>query len=87
MSIGVEIVGWTSAIVILAAYALVTAGRLTGRSPLFQWMNLAGAAGFVFYGWQKEAIASVALNLIWAVIAAGALWTIWKRKGSSTSVT
>jgi hypothetical protein len=63
----------------------VTAGRLTGRSPLFQWMNLAGAAGFVFYGWQKEAVASVALNLIWAVIAAGALWTIWKHKGSSTS--
>jgi hypothetical protein len=63
----------------------VTTGRLTGRSPLFQWMNLAGAAGFVFYGWWKEAVASVALNLIWAIIAGVALWAIWKGKGSSTS--
>ncbi|WP_395612503.1 hypothetical protein [Allosphingosinicella sp.] len=63
----------------------MTTGRLTGRSPLFQWMNLAGAAGFVFYGWQKDAVASVALNLIWAVIAGVALWTIWKHRGSSTS--
>lgn len=85
MSVGVEIVGWTSAVVILAAYALVTTGRLTGRSLLFQLMNLAGAGGFVFYGWTKDAVASVALNLIWAGITGVALWTIWRRKGSSTS--
>lgn len=80
-----EIVGWTSAVVILLAYALVTTERLTGRSPLFQWLNLLGAAGFVFYGWWKSAPASVVLNLIWLLIAAVTLWTIWKRKGSSTS--
>lgn len=70
---------------ILSAYVLVTTERLTGRSPLFQWMNLAGAGGFVFYGWWKSAPASVVLNLVWLAIAAITLWTIWKRKGSSTS--
>ena len=63
----------------------MTTERLTGRSPLFQWMNLAGAGGFVLYGWWKSAPASVVLNLIWLLIAAVTLWTIWKRKGSSTS--
>ena len=46
------------------------------------WLCL---TSFVFYGWWKSAPASVVLNLIWLLIAAVTLWTIWKRKGSSTS--
>ena len=70
---------------VLGAYILVTVGRLTGRSPLFQWMNLIGAAGFLVNGWWHGALPSATLNLIWMLIAAGALVTIWTRKGSSTS--
>jgi hypothetical protein len=33
-------------LLILGAYALLTAGRLDSRSPAYQWMNVAGAAGF-----------------------------------------
>jgi hypothetical protein len=62
----------------------VTAGRLTGQSRLFQGMNLVGAAGFVINGWWHRALPSTALNVVWALIAAVALWRIWK-KGSSTS--
>ena len=70
---------------VLGAYILVTVGRLTGRSPAFQWMNLVGAAGFLVNGWWHGALPSATLNLIWMLFAAGALWTIWTRKGSSTS--
>jgi hypothetical protein len=66
---------------------LVTVGRLTGRSPLFQWMNLVGAAGFIVNGWWHGALPSATLNIVWMLFAAGALLTIWKRKGSSTSAT
>jgi hypothetical protein len=66
---------------------LVTVGRLTGRSPLFQWMNLVGAAGFVVNGWWHGALPSATLNIAWMLFAAGALLIIWKRKGSSTSAT
>jgi hypothetical protein len=66
------------------AYVLVTAGRLTGQSPLFQAMNLFGAIGFVVNGWWHNAKPSMSLNIVWAFIAAIAWWRIWKR-GSSTS--
>jgi hypothetical protein len=81
------VVGWTGAVLILAAYILVTLGRLTGRSPLFQWLNLVGAAAFVVNGWWHGALPSATLNIIWALFAAGTLWTLWKSKSSSTSAT
>jgi cell shape-determining protein MreD len=48
-------------------------------------MNLIGAAGFVINGWWHRALPSAALNVVWMLIAAVALWQLWKRKGSSTS--
>ena len=86
MLILIEIAGWAGALLILLAYILVTVGRLTGRSPLFQGMNLVGATGFTINGWWHGAMPSATLNVIWALIAAGALWTIWTRN-SSTSAT
>ena len=80
-----EIAGWTGAVLVLGAYILVTLGRLTGQSPAFQWMNLAGAAGILLNGWWHGALPSATLNLIWMLFAAGALWNLWRHKGSSTS--
>jgi hypothetical protein len=81
------VAGWVGASLILAAYILVSLGKLTGRSPLFQWLNLVGAAGFVVNGWWHGALPSATLNIVWALFAAGTLWTIWKSKSSSTSAT
>jgi hypothetical protein len=69
---------------ILAAYLLVSMGRLTGQSPLFQWMNVFGAAGFVINSGYHGAVPSAALNVVWLMIGVVALWRIRKR-GSSTS--
>ena len=71
--IAVEVAGWIGAGLILLGYLLVTTGRLTGQSRLFQWMNLVGAAGFVINGWWHGAIPSTALNVIWMGIALVAL--------------
>ena len=70
---------------ILLAYLLLSMGRLDGRSALYQWMNLAGAAGIAINGWWHRALPSTALNIIWLLIGAWALWRIWTRQGSSTS--
>lgn len=78
--------GWSGAFLILLAYLLVTAGRLTGQSPAFQWMNLFGAAGFVVNGWWHGALPSMSLNILWALIAAFALWRIWKRSSSTSAM-
>ena len=85
VDLAVEIVGWTGAILILLAYLLLSAGRLSGQSLTYQGLNVAGAAGFVVNGWWHGALPSATLNLIWMLFAAGALWNLWRHKGSSTS--
>lgn len=55
-------------------------GRLTGRSPAFQWMNLGGAAGFVINSGYHGAIPSAALNIVWMAIAIAALWQIMRSR-------
>ncbi|TXC63003.1 hypothetical protein FRZ32_04565 [Sphingosinicella ginsenosidimutans] len=79
----VEVAGWAGAALILAAYLLVTIGRVTGQSATFQAMNLAGAAGFVVNGWWHGALPSASLNVIWFLIAAFALWRIGRRREAS----
>ena len=76
----VEIAGWTGAFLILLAYLLLSMGRLTGRSILYQAMNVVGAAGFIVNGWWHGAIPSAALNVIWMLIGAVALSRILSRR-------
>ena len=77
--------GWLAAGLILAAYGLLTAGRLKSDSRAYQWMNVVGAAGFIINGWWHGALPSAVLNVIWMLIGGVALWRIAQRKGSSTS--
>ena len=83
----VEIAGWGGAVLILLAYLLLSAGRLTGQSIVYQWMNVVGAAGFVINGWWHGALPSATLNILWLLIGAIASWRIMRKRGSSTSVT
>jgi hypothetical protein len=85
LEIAVEIAGWAGAVLILLAYLLLSAGRLTGQSIVYQGMNVAGAAGFVINSWWHGAIPSAALNVLWLLIGGVAAWRILSRKGSSTS--
>ncbi len=81
----VEIAGWIGALLILGAYALLTAGKVTAKSAAYQLMNVVGAAGFIVNGWWHGAIPSTALNVIWLLIGVFATWRIMKNNGSSTS--
>ena len=85
LQIAIEVAGWAGAVLILLAYLLLSAGRLTGQSLAYQGMNVVGAAGFVINGWWHGAIPSAALNVLWLLIGAIASWRILKRRGSSTS--
>ena len=85
VEVAVEVVGWGGAVLILLAYLLLSAGKLTGQSLLYQGMNVVGAAGFVVNGWWHGALPSAALNVLWLLIGAVASWQILKKRGSSTS--
>jgi len=81
----VEVAGWAGAALILLAYLLLSAGRFTGQSLVYQGMNVIGAAGFVINGWWHGALPSASLNVLWLLIGAVATWRILKKRGSSTS--
>jgi len=82
LEIAVEAAGWVGASLILLGYLLITLGKLTGQSPLYQWMNVVGAAGFVINGWWHGALPSAALNIVWMLIGGVALIRLW-RKGQA----
>lgn len=79
-TIAIEIIGWTAAVVILAAYILLSLGKLEGRSYLYQWMNVVGAGGFIINSGYNGAIPSAALNIVWAAMGLFTLWSIWRAR-------
>ena len=85
IELAVEIAGWAGALLILLGYLLITAGKLTGSSLLYQSMNIVGAVGFAINGWWHRALPSTALNIVWLLIGVIASWRILRKRGSSTS--
>ena len=69
----VDVAGWLAALLILGGYALLTAGKVNARSPLYQWMNVVVAVGFVINSGYFKAWPSAVLNVIWAGIGIVAL--------------
>jgi hypothetical protein len=80
----VEVAGWVGAALILLAYLLLSMGKVSGKSALYQGMNIVGAAGFIVNGWWHDALPSTVLNVIWMLIGGVALWRIWARQKLST---
>ena len=72
----VEVVGWISAVLILGAYGLLTAGKVEARSRLYQWLNVLGACGFILNSGWNGAFPSAVVNVIWAGIGLAALWNL-----------
>jgi hypothetical protein len=86
LTIGIEAIGWIAALLILAAYGLLSAGRLSAQDPAYQWMNVIGALGILLNSGWNGAVPSAALNLVWMAFGVAALWRI-RSKSSSTSAT
>ena len=79
--LAIAIAGWTGAGLIVAAYALLTIGRMSSTSAGYQWLNVAGAGGIGINAWWNDALPSVALNVVWAGIGVVALWQIRRAAG------
>lgn len=80
----VEIVGWIAALCILAAYALLTAGKIEAKSIVYQGLNVVGALGFILNSGWNGAIPSAALNVVWAGIGLVAIAGIIKARKQAT---
>ena len=76
----IEAAGWIGALLILAAYGLLSTGRVDGQSRLYQGMNVVGAAGFIVNGLAHQAIPSAVLNIVWMGIGIYTLAKVSRRK-------
>lgn len=74
----IETIGWSGIVLILAAYILLSMGRMDGRARAYQWMNVVGAACFILNSGYNGAIPSATLNVAWAGIG---LYTLWRIRG------
>lgn len=69
----IEVVGWIGALLMLLAYGLLSARRMSSDSPAYQVMNILGSAGFVLNSGWNGAFPSAALNVVWMGIGTVAL--------------
>ena len=77
LALFMEVVGWIGALLILAGYGLLSAGKLDAKSPAYQWLNVVGAIGFILNSGWNGAWPSAALNVIWVGIGVVALVRIF----------
>ena len=68
LKLAIEVIGWTAAAVMLLAYMLLTAGKLSSRSAAYQWLNVLAGAGFILNSGWNGAYPSAFLNVIWMAI-------------------
>jgi predicted membrane metal-binding protein len=82
LEITIEVIGWTGAGLILAAYVLLSFGRLEARGLTYQAMNVAGATGFIVNSGYHGALPNAALNIVWVAVGLFTLWSIRRRPDS-----
>ena len=70
----IEIGGWIGAALLLAAYFLVSRGRVKPQGALFQGLNLGASALLMINSWVNRAYPSAFVNVVWIGIAGYALW-------------
>ena len=85
LDIFMEAVGWIGAVLILAGYGLLTAGKVTAKSASYQWMNVVGAAGFIANSSWNGAWPSAILNIIWVGIGVVALLRMFTKRRAAKS--
>jgi hypothetical protein len=69
----IDLAGWIGAVLLLAAYALVSNRTLAGDSMRFQLLNLSGGLLLAVNSAYHGALPSVAVNAVWIVIGLAAL--------------
>ena len=66
----IDLLGWIGAVEVIAAYVLVSSGKMNGESVIYQLLNLTGAILLIIQTLYLKAYPSAFVNIIWTVIAA-----------------
>jgi hypothetical protein len=65
----IDVLGWAAAIMILAAYYLISRQKVDNRSLLYHLLNLYGGIFFVVNLTYYKVWPLVVLNIFWVVVA------------------
>lgn len=70
-----HVLGWTGAVLVLGAYALVSLGKLPPSSRLWAAMNIVGSAALAWSALLDRRWPFVTLNLVWASVG---VWSLFR---------
>jgi hypothetical protein len=73
LAIEMEACGWIGGVVLIAAYALVSFGKISAQGATFQCLNLAGSLLLSANSAWHHAWPSASVNLIWIGVGIAAL--------------
>ncbi len=77
LKISIDIIGWVSSVLIVAAYLLISSNKVNSNSLLYQYLNLFGSIGLIANTYYYNALPSTSVNVIWVLIA---VWSLLKYK-------
>lgn len=73
MNYFIEIIGWVAAVLIVGAYFFNINGKLKSSSLVYILSNLIGGIFFTLNTYVHQAYPSMIVNIIWVIIAIGAI--------------
>jgi hypothetical protein len=69
----INVIGWTGAVMLLFAFALVSLRGYAGTSTTYQWLNIVGSAFLIINTCYYGAYPSAFVNVVWIGIALAAM--------------
>lgn len=69
MNIFIEAVGWVGTFLVVLAYFLVSSKKISASGRKYQLLNLLGAGAIAINVYHHRAWPSLALQLVWGLIA------------------
>ncbi|MCI0450422.1 MAG: hypothetical protein L0Y79_11690 [Chlorobi bacterium] len=79
----IDIIGWVGSVCVLTAYGLISIHRITAKSKLYQWLNVAGSIFLIVNTFFYSAYPSTFVNIVWLFIAVFALINIFRSKNDT----
>ena len=65
----VEVVGWIGAVLVTGSYFLNIQGKLDAKDARYIWANAIGGICFIINTYFHHAYPSMAVNIVWVLIA------------------
>ena len=66
--IGIEIIGWSGAIMLLVGYFLIQTKKVDHDNKVYVMLNVLGSFCLMINAWSHRAYPSTVTNLLWLVI-------------------